>query len=179
MPGYNGEATLQLSSAQGTVAKVNKDGFQLDSGLWFNYSQYDVVPAPAAGAIVEIAYQTAGNGKHYIKTLNVTGQGVAPQQIQGRSYPPRSGGRSYGNDPVKDRMIVRQSCIKAAADVLSGSGVDAADVIAYSKQFEAYVYEGLNTQRSAPPITPPEYAQRAIPSPAKPQPEAEDEELPF
>ena len=67
------------------------------------------------------------------------GNKVKPVYNQGGGY---SGGGSYsGGSDDKQKMIVKQSCLKAAVDLLKDKGAKSTDVLQVADSFVAWVME--------------------------------------
>lgn len=78
--------------------------------------------------------------------LNATqyGNKIKPVYSQGGSYTPKAN-YSAGSDD-KQKMIVKQSCLKAAVDLLKDKGAKSTDVLKVADSFVEWVLESENKE---------------------------------
>ena len=123
------------TTVEGTVSRVNGNGFKLDNGDWLNISKYanaGDAPMPAMGERVKVTLDEAG----FVRKVE---QIAAPPQVEAPQPAQASTGMAIGE---KDRLIVRQSSLKAAVEVLAAGGkeVSPAEVLDLAEVFEQWVY---------------------------------------
>ena len=152
--GGNRNGGQPLQTVTGVVEGANDKGIKVN-GTWYNFSNYlrtDVYPEIGGSVVLGIA-----NGK-FINELDLD-DGSAPTPIRQRQgnggQRPQGGNGGQGSyqqrpqrteDPARQQSIIRQTAIKAAADLLSGSGATADEAIAVAQRFVDFV----NDTSSAP-----------------------------
>lgn len=160
----NGGNRAPLQRVEGVVEKVNDNGPRIN-GQWFNFSKhasFSVYPEEGDYVVVGVS-----QGK-WINEMEVNEGGqTAPAQApaqrpqQSNGYAQQGGQRpapTRESDQERQTSIIRQTCIKAAADILSGSGSSAEEAVEYARIFEAYVTGKAAPRQSnqEPPMRPDE-----------------------
>lgn len=151
----------------GTLDAVTEKGdwttFEINVG-----SQYPVRLSTKVAELIELGRAAKGqemewtftategninpkSGKPYI---NRYFEGVAPvsENHRNATASPTTAPREYTPD-LKDRMIVRQTCLKAAGELFSGKGNVIPDVIDAAMRFETWVYRDIDPVPFAPELS--------------------------
>lgn len=113
-----------------TIARTNERGVQIQErpGEWLNISKYaEPMPVmPMAGTVCRLTIDGAGFVRR-IDALDAPPSAPEPRQ-NGQSAP-----------PDRERLIVRQTCLKAAAEFLAGRpDAKSADVLTVAASWEAW-----------------------------------------
>lgn len=80
-----------------------------------------------------------GQETEYELTTGQYGNRIKPVYNSGGSYTPKANYSSGSDD--KQKMIVKQSCLKAAVDLLKDKGAKSTDVLKIADSFVAWVME--------------------------------------
>ena len=125
---------------EGIVASVNERGVRLEGeSEWRNFSQYGERPdLPSRGQRVRLGLDGSG----FVRALEPLEQAAGPTAVVGR-----------------ERSIVRQACLKAAATFCSGKAVAGAevtssDVVKIAAAFERWVLEPTSASAAQEPQAP-------------------------
>lgn len=139
----------ETETISGKVTRTSKAGFQLadEPGVWWNYSRYaDNLERPSQGDSIE-ADVDDDNWVYACRVTERGASGARPTRSQTRTEGRQ--GRSSERvaqlfpDDARQRLIVRQSALKAAVDLsISGQGpIVIADVKALAEEFVRWVFE--------------------------------------
>lgn len=148
-----------MAEITGTVSRLGKFGnsFAL-KGVegWFNFNKSWDGPMPGEGQPVEVEFTQAGedqngNPKRWVNAWNMAeGVPVAVATSNGNGRAPTPGnGTAWGDTlTLKDRAIIRQSCLKAASEFcMSRLDLKSKDMLEVAKRCEAWVLEVYKTPK--------------------------------
>lgn len=141
----------QSFNASGTIKSMKKNGsgFKLDDGEWYSVRPADKDRLMGAGYGDSVSLEYSITSKNGVDYRNIEGRvevtqksNVAPPQASGGGFRPANNNGPV-NDVViisRDQAIIRQTCIKAAAELCAADGgsATAEEVITFARMFEAY-----------------------------------------